>query len=90
MTTPKEIIANRAAEHMPKPAHNMFAAEVIRALMDGGYVIVPKYPTDAMVGAVFCHHLGERRFLDTPPTKDNEVVNTDTSISIYCKMVDAF
>lgn len=38
--TAKEIIAERAAEHMPKPAHNMFANEVIRALAAAGYVIV--------------------------------------------------
>lgn len=38
--TAKEIIATKAAEHFPKPAHNMFAAEIIRALHEGGYVIV--------------------------------------------------
>lgn len=46
MPTPKEIIAEQAAGHMPRPAHNMFAHEVLRALTAAGYVIAPKEPID--------------------------------------------
>ncbi|MCW5692554.1 MAG: hypothetical protein KIT48_09325 [Pseudolabrys sp.] len=40
MTDAEKIIAKLAAEHMPKPAHNMFAVQVRKALADAGYVII--------------------------------------------------
>jgi len=40
MTTAKQIIAELAAQHMPKPANNMFASEIIRSLHAAGYIII--------------------------------------------------
>lgn len=50
--------------------------------------LVPVEPTEKMLSAVFLHPLGSRRFNGTP-AHGNEVVNIETSKSIYKTMLNA-
>lgn len=53
-----------------------------------GWQLVPKAPTDEMVRSIFCFPPGERRYNGTP-SRETEVVNTDTSLAIYRTMLAA-
>lgn len=66
---PKEIIAE-IMDRIPcveRPGHNMLAHEIVKKLEAGGYVIVQKEPTPAMVAAGY-------RALNACPDKESDIM----------------
>lgn len=84
---PKEIIAE-IMDRIPcveRPGHNMLAHEIVKKLEAGGYVIVPKEPTEEMKRAAFGPIMMGGR--GGPITSD--MIRQEAALSIYRKIIEA-
>jgi hypothetical protein len=74
---------------MARTPEQIIGKDALLQLIFEGYVVVPAKPTEEMLHSVWLHPIGERRF-EGGTNPRVEVVNTDTSASIYRKMVNGF